>query len=223
MGDASVRDQKRRLTREAVLDAAERLLRVDDTASFSMRELAVEAGLSFATPFNQFGSKVAIAQAISARRIDLMSERFRQANPAGDAVGRVLAAISIAVEVMLDEPRVNRAVIRSLGTPTATPGDVSGHSTALWSTAFGSAEGMDPALSAIAIRCVPEQLAIAFRGCLSFWIADEITDAQLPEKARLSAMTVLLGFVAPARRAQLLAGVDDPGQALAQQSRLAEA
>jgi AcrR family transcriptional regulator len=204
MVETSVREQKRRLARQTVLDAAERLLRADTTASFSMRELAAEAGVSFATPFNQFGSKAAIAQAISARRIDLMGERFRDTAPPGDAIDRVLVAVSIAVAVMLDEPEVNRAVIRSLGFPTTTPGDVSTQSRALWAAAFGDAAGIDPTVVDVAMERVPEQLAIAFRGCLSFWIAHEITDDQLPEKARTSALTVLLGFVEPGRRAELL-------------------
>jgi len=204
MVEMSVREQKRTRAREAVLDAAERLLRADGAASFSMRELAAEAGVSFATPFNQFGSKAAIAQALSARRIDLMSERFSETAPPGDAISRVLAAVSIAVAVMLEEPQINRAIIRSLGFPGAKPSEVSAQSRALWAAAFGDGDGVDPALAMVAAERVPEQLAIAFRGCLSFWIADEITDAQLPEKARTTALTTLLGFVEPDRRAGLL-------------------
>ena len=66
--------------RQRVLDAAERLLRVG-RASFSMRDLATEAGVSFVTPFNQFGGKAAIMHALSARRIDAMIARF-EATPA---------------------------------------------------------------------------------------------------------------------------------------------
>lgn len=204
MSEMSVREQRRTLTREAVLDAAERLLRADGAAVFSMRELAAEAGVSFATPFNQFGSKAAIAQALSARRIDLMSRRFFESAPCGDTVSRVIAAVSIAVAVMLEEPQINRAIIRSLGFPGAKPSEVSAQSRALWAAAFGRGDGIDPALAQVAAERVPEQLATAFRGCLSFWIADEITDAQLPEKARMTALTVLLGFVEPDRRAGLL-------------------
>ncbi|WP_341992390.1 helix-turn-helix domain-containing protein [Azorhizobium sp. AG788] len=204
MGEMSVREQKRTLAREAVLDAAERLLRADGAAAFSMRELAAEAGVSFATPFNQFGSKAAIAQALSARRIDLMSERFFETAPPGDTISRVLAAVSIAVAVMLEEPQINRAIIRSLGFPGAKPSEVSAQSRALWAAAFGDGDGIDPDLAKVAAERVPEQLAIAFRGCLSFWIADEITDAQLPEKAQATAITVLLGFVESNRRADLL-------------------
>lgn len=204
MIEMTLREQKRAKTREAVLDAAERLLRADDAAAFSMRELAVEAGVSFATPFNQFGSKAAIAQALSARRIDLMSERFLKTAPPGDTVDRVLAAVSIAVAVMLEEPRINRGIIRSLGFPGASPSEVSAQSRALWAAAFGRGDGLDPALASEAVALVPEQLAIAFRGCLSFWIADEITDAELTEKARSTALTVLLGFVVSDRRVDLL-------------------
>ena len=101
--------------RQTVLDAAEALLR-DGKADFSMRDLAARAGVSFATPFNQFGSKAAIMHALSARRIDEMTRRFSAAPSLSDAVGRVLLATAIGVEVMLEQPEVNRAVMGWIGT-----------------------------------------------------------------------------------------------------------
>ncbi len=100
--------------RTRVIDAAERLLR-QGKAEFSMRDLAAEAGVSFATPFNQFGSKAAIMHALSARRIDAMTMRFAHAPSLPDATQRVLLAIDTAVGVMLEEPTVNRAVLGWLG------------------------------------------------------------------------------------------------------------
>ncbi len=67
-------------TKERVLSAAERLLRVGE-ADFSMRDLAAEAGVSFATPFNLFGSKVGIIRALSASRIAIIRERIDAASP----------------------------------------------------------------------------------------------------------------------------------------------
>ena len=96
--------------RQRVMDAAERLLR-RGKADFSMRDLAAEAGVSFATPFNQFGSKAAIMHALSGRRIDTMAQRFAEMSAPADAAGRVLLAIDTAVEVMLEEPEINRAVM----------------------------------------------------------------------------------------------------------------
>jgi AcrR family transcriptional regulator len=112
---------------ERVLDAAEFLL-AQGGAAFWMRELADEAGVSFATPFNLFGSKGAIMLALSARRIALMHERLTQASLPPTAVSRVLAAVDIAAAVMLDAPVVNRAVMGAIG----APGDVSSRSGALW-------------------------------------------------------------------------------------------
>lgn len=203
--------ERSRSNREHVLDAATRLLRAENGAAFSMRELAAEARVSFATPFNQFGSKAGIMQALSARLIDRMGQRFGTASPDDDAFDRTLTAIEIAVDVLLEEAEVNRSVIGALGAASGSPGAVGAHSTALWSRALGAFAGLDPALVEIARRQLPRQLAISFRGCLSFWAADELSDAQLPESARTTAVIAMACFAAPARRRALLLGL--PGRA----------
>lgn len=190
-------------TRQRVLEAAERLLR-EGSAEFSMRELAAEAGVSFATPFNQFGSKSGIMQALSAQRIEAMVARLTAAAPAGDAAARVLAAVDIAAAVMLAEPAVSRAVMGSLGAPGPEPLRVSGRSRALWALALGDGDGLASPPADLACRILPDQLAVAFRGVLSFWTAGEIDDAALPLRARVAAACMLLGFVEGARRDALL-------------------
>ncbi|MDQ0512095.1 TetR/AcrR family transcriptional regulator [Ancylobacter amanitiformis] len=179
--------------RQRVLDAAERLLR-DGKADFSMRDLAAEAGVSFATPFNQFGSKAAIMHALSGRRIDMMARRFAEMSPPADAAGRVLLAIDTAVQVMLEEPEINRVVMGWIGTAGPSPGKVLAHSTTLWSLALGAGEGLAVADRERALCCLPEQLAFAFRGVLSFWTAGELRDEELTSQAREMAKTLLLGF-----------------------------
>ncbi len=179
--------------RQRVIDAAEWLLR-DGKADFSMRDLAAEAGVSFATPFNQFGSKAVIMQTLSTRRIDTMEMRFAAAPALTDTVARVLLAIDTAAAVMLEEPEVNRAVMGWLGTASAAPGQVWARSTALWTLALGAGEGLIPARREQALRCLPGQLAFGFRGVLSFWTAGELPDAALAPTARALASTLLLGF-----------------------------
>jgi AcrR family transcriptional regulator len=196
-----VRAARTDANRERVLDAAERLLR--DGPDFSMRELAAEAGVSFATPFNQFGSKTAIAQALSARRIAAMIARLEQAPGCADAVGRVLAAVEIAVGVLLEDGAASRSVIGSLGMPTGAPGAVAADSRELWSMALDGLTGIDPDLAESASAHLPGRLALMFRGCLSFWAAGEIADADLLATARGGAATILLAFASPARRAAL--------------------
>lgn len=182
--------------RQRVIDAAERLLR-QGKADFSMRDLATEAGVSFATPFNQFGSKAAIMHALSGRRIDTMATRYAGMSPPPDATGRVLLAIDTAVEVMLEEPEINRAVMGWVGAAGPSPGKVLAHSTALWSLALGTGEGLSAAGREEALRRLPEQLAFAFRGVLSFWTAGELSDEALASHARAIAKTLLLGFAEP--------------------------
>lgn len=179
--------------RQGVLDAAERLLR-DGKAEFSMRDLASEAGVSFATPFNQFGSKAAIMSALSARRIEAMATRFDEAPQLPDAAGRVRLAIDIAVAVMLEEPIVNRAVMGWVGTTVAPPGDVRWQSSALWARALGDGTDLAARHREDALRILPGQLALAFRGALSFWTAGELTDEELGPAAQEIAGTLLRGI-----------------------------
>jgi AcrR family transcriptional regulator len=179
--------------RQRVIDAAERLLR-DGNADFSMRDLAAEAGVSFATPFNQFGNKAAIMQALSTRRIDRMETLFAAAPPLTEAAERVLLATETAAAVMLEEPAVNRAVMGWLGTAGPSPGHVWARSTALWTLALGAGDGLAAARREQALRCLPGQLAFAFRGVLSFWTAGELRDEELAPNARELAGSLLLGY-----------------------------
>jgi AcrR family transcriptional regulator len=178
--------------RQQVIDAGERLLR-RGKADFSMRDLAAEAGVSFATPFNQFGNKAAIMHALSARRIDMMEARYAAASASGDAHDRVVLAVDIAATVMLEEPGINRAVMGWLGTGGTAPGRVLARSAALWALALGAGEGLLAARREKALLDLPEQLAFAFRGVLSFWTAGELPDEALAASARAIASALMLG------------------------------
>jgi AcrR family transcriptional regulator len=195
-------------TRDRVLDAAERLL-AEGSAAFSMRELAEEAGLSFATPFNQFGSKAAIMLALTARRVASMQEQFAQAARPDTATARVLLAVDIGASVMLAAPVVNRAVMAAIGAPIDEPSDVSSRSAALWAEALADGKGLLPATRPLALALLPSQLAMALRGVLSFWTAGEIPDRLLKKRARAAAAAVLLGFVSRDDRAHLISLLQD--------------
>jgi AcrR family transcriptional regulator len=179
--------------RQRVIDAAERLLR-NGKADFSMRDLAAEAGVSFATPFNQFGSKGAIMHALSERRTDTMAARFADAQHPPDAASRVMLAVDTAVMVMLEEPAVNRAVMSWIGTGGGASGHAWARSTALWTLAIGTGEGIPEDYCRQALDGLPRQLALAFRGALSFWSAGELPDEALGPEARAVASTLLFGY-----------------------------
>jgi AcrR family transcriptional regulator len=197
--------KNRQTARDAVLDAAEHLLRRGTSAEFSMRELAREAGVSFRTPFNHFGSKNAVMQALSARVIERMAVRFKENAPAGDAIDRVLAMGRISAAVLLEQPEVYKVVVGSLGVVTAVPSTVRVHSQHLWSITLGDFAGISAEASEIVRVALPEQLAFVFRGCLSFWIAGELQDSHLESAFRTGACLMLLGVARKNRRSHLLA------------------
>ncbi|WP_260921760.1 TetR/AcrR family transcriptional regulator [Novosphingobium sp. 9] len=176
--------------RQRVLDAAEALLR-SGKADFSMRDLAAEAGVSFATPFNQFGNKAAIMHALSARRIDAMAERFAQAERPVQALDRVLLATATAAQVMLEEPQVNRAVMEWIGTAAPSPGNVLERSSELWRLAIAQDAGKTSATADE--DNLPRLLAFGFRGVLSFWTAGELADDALVEHAQDVARAIMAG------------------------------
>ncbi len=199
-----LRERTRQLARDVVLDAAERLLRHGETAEFSMRALAAEAGVGFATPFNHFGSKNAIMQALSARLIGRMTQRFLDEAPGGDAIDRVLEMGRISCSILLEKPDVHRAVIGSLGVAGPAPGPVRKHSRELWSLALGDCAGLAADTGELARAVLGNQLAFFFRGCLSFWVAGELPDRELGDAVRCGACTLLLGFAGVRRRAYLV-------------------
>jgi AcrR family transcriptional regulator len=181
-------------TRERVLAAAERLLG-EGAAEFSMRDLATAAGVSFATPFNLFGSKLAIMRALSAQRIAAMHARLAVANLPDASADRVLEAVRIAVEVMLQTPAVNRTIMGVIGAPGSEPGETRERSQIFWAEALGDGIGLSPVSRKLGLLLLPDQLAIAFRGVLSFWTAGEIQDDELIANAQAVAAALLLGFV----------------------------
>jgi len=199
-----LRERNRQLARNVVLDAAERLMQSGETADFSMRALAAEAGVGFATPFNHFGSKNAIMQALSTRLIARMATAFRSEAPSGDAVDRVLTMARISLALLTEKPDVHKAVVGSLGVVSAVPSSVRERSRELWSLALGDYSGIAEEVKTIARSLLPGQLAFSFRGCVSFWIAGEIDDRDLLTEFQTAACASLLGFAEPRRRAYLL-------------------
>lgn len=203
-----MRQRQKIFAQDLVLDAAERLLERGDIADFSMRELAVEAQVGFATPFNYFGNKTTIMQALSQRIIARIAENYAKARPTGDAIDRVLAMSRIGAETMLENSRVSRAVLASLSIAPACQSTVRMRSKKLWQDALGDFAGIQQDLLPLVQTALPDQLAFAYRGCLSFWIAEDLTDDTLLPATDAASALSMLGVVDAARRPMLLECID---------------
>ena len=94
---------RRRATPESVnrvLDAAERLIRDDAFHTATMDELAAAAGVSRATVFNRFGSKLGVLQTLFARAMEgPQMDAIREALEIEDPVAALEAAIAASCAI----------------------------------------------------------------------------------------------------------------------------
>jgi AcrR family transcriptional regulator len=96
-----IRSRQKQHRQDAILDAAEALVRELGANNFSMISLSEKAGISPATPYNLFGTKASILYALLNRSLDkilegtLLFEKepdpFRKVLIAADAAGRFFA------------------------------------------------------------------------------------------------------------------------------------
>jgi AcrR family transcriptional regulator len=83
-----------------VLEAAERLIRDDAFHTTTMDELAVAAGVSRATVFNRFGSKLGVLQALFTRAMEgPQMDAIREALEIEDPVAALEAAIEASCAI----------------------------------------------------------------------------------------------------------------------------
>ena len=201
----SVAERKRQLVREEILDAAARLLDRDTSGGFSMRDLAEEAGLSLVTPYKYFGSKHGVFHA-TVERLMLKIRTHYQDEAEGDSIERVLTMLRTGVAVLRTGERLFKAVGAVMNMPQAkTPKtNVFRPATFLWREALGEDFPLASDAKGIDVDMLAEELAVAFRGVISLWLAGEINNEEFALRAEHSVMTVLLAFVPAARRAPLL-------------------
>jgi AcrR family transcriptional regulator len=207
-------ERKRKFAREAMLDAAERLLMRSDPPDFSMRALCDEAGVSFTTPFNYFGSKNGIVQALALRIFEEIHRRYAGRPSSGDAVDRVFAMSRTGVEVWLERPSVNRFISASLMVSGGEhiSEDFLARSCGLWNEALNGLDGLDDRCRQLASSCLALNCAIAFRGVMALWIGGEVSNAQFAPLVETQLATLLLALVPSERRSHLLTIIENAGK-----------
>jgi len=116
-GTQGRREQGKQARREALLEAARRILATSD---LSMRRLADEAGVAEATPYNLFGSKRGVIAALyedqRRRTVERLAEREI------DPLMRLFAAIDLLAEDLDQQPHFHRALFGAVYRPAGEPG-----------------------------------------------------------------------------------------------------
>lgn len=92
-------------TRQAILDAAERLILSQGYNGTSMRQIAAEAGIALGGIYNHFASKEALFAALLERHQPYTDIAAVVSNVSGDDVARLAEQVARqAVDVMLEDP-----------------------------------------------------------------------------------------------------------------------
>lgn len=196
---------RRALARHGMLDAAARILNTNDPPDFSMRDLCEAAGVSFATPFNHFGSKTGVVRALALRVFADVHDRYASSNKAGDTIDRVFALAAAGTAVWLAKPAVNRYISSSLMVSghKEHPEQFLEHSCKLWLEALGNLDGLEGIDEKASASSLSLALAIAFRGIMALWIGREISDSQFAPLLQAQVACLLLGFAPKHRRPHL--------------------
>lgn len=111
--------EKRIERRATVLATARRLIAERGYAGVTIRELAKECGVTVGTLYNRFESKDRLlAQAVD-ELFRVQIQRIQQSSSC-HGLGRVLATAQIPADVIADEPKYGRAVIKGMGASPVT-------------------------------------------------------------------------------------------------------
>lgn len=92
--------------RNAVIDAALRLIQTQGAGSWTMREIAKEAGVSVAAPYRHFKDKNAVLCAVAEQgflELDAVLSQARQ-NTSGDAMAQVRALVHAYLQFAKEHP-----------------------------------------------------------------------------------------------------------------------
>ncbi len=109
-----LRQKQKELRCQAVLDAAEQLIRETGSAGFSMLKLAERAQMSSMTPYNLFGTKGAILYALLNRSLDDIFTGGEPAMTHPDPFEQALLAATAAVDFFIADPEYYRPLYQFL-------------------------------------------------------------------------------------------------------------
>jgi AcrR family transcriptional regulator len=194
--------------RRAILDAAREIVTSLGDTGLTMRALAAHAGVSPATPYNLFGSKQAVLQAVYDEDQQDFYRAF-EAKASRDSLTRLFDMIDLSIEHWLRTPDFHKALLAILYRGAAAPGAGAANRPQLTYAyveqliADAVAAGVLRADTPVAI--VTATLARIFRAAGQEWIDGALTLEQARDDLGRSFVLVLAGLVLPASRDALTA------------------
>ena len=194
----SKREESKEDRRRKILSAAETLLRAGDGADFSMRELAKEAGVSFATPFNLFENKAGILIALMGKQVARNREDLEKVTQSESPLENLFQLVAVSVDGYTADPDLLRPLVLTLDSvrgPERRDSRLMG--ARIWKPALEAARDTGILDSDRNLDLLASSLHLMFRECLSAWAMTEISKEEFKLQALYSLACWILSAASP--------------------------
>lgn len=192
--------------RQTLVDAAETLIRERGTTDFTMAELAQAAGVSAATPFNLFDSKLSLLYALLVRSLDGVNDAGRKASVELDPFVRIMRAAEGVGHLFAADARFYRPlhqVLLGAIDPIHRP-DYLERAVLFWQDAIDGLEGLQLFSEAQPRDQLACELIGMSLGRVDLWVHGEIDNQDLPSHMAYGALALAVGLTNGERREQVL-------------------
>jgi AcrR family transcriptional regulator len=188
--DLSPRIRQKR--RDEILDVAERLIRENGSTSFTMRGLADEAGVSFATPFKRFGSKSECVLALFRRSYDPIWES--DDTQPEDPIDAVYEVGERSIEHFSRDHDYYRALLTAiLSWQVAEPASLFHQAQRAWHVALENARNAGYVSRTRDAELIAQEIEISWIGSLTAWVWGTLEERAWLWHYRYSTSLTLLG------------------------------
>lgn len=197
----SLREVGKRKRRGRILAAAEALIRKSGGVTFSMRDLAKQAGVAFVTPFNLFENKGGIIVALFEERLRTQQERIVSGDEDDDPVERLFDLAARSCRAYAADPELHRPLLRALpGVETLGGTPLFALATELWLSLLREAERAGRIEAGRDLDLLARTMHVTFRGAISLWASGEIDACEFERQAQYAVGACLLAVLTAKHR-----------------------
>jgi len=201
--------------RQAILSAAEALIREQGEVEFSMRALAERAEVSFATPFNHFGSKEGILRALLSARIDRELVHLRNRAAELTPLETIFYLAAHSADVYLEDADLYRPILRSVWSAGLSPNsnqtdsgqtgpDQTDNVLELWDFALQRLSRAGLFTDGADLEVLAKRLHFSFVVALLHWASGGLNDDELADHASDLVVGCLLRWLTPKGKTAML-------------------
>lgn len=196
--NGGLRERGKARRRQAVLEAARGMIKESGSTGFAMRALAQRAGVGEVTPYNLFGSKRGVLEAILTEELEGYQEGFARM-AVEDALGALYEFLAVSMGMYRRDPQLYRVVFRDL-MMTGDPSLRSFFSAPQRRVFLGLVENavsVGYLSGQVEPHLIARTLGRAVTSCLADWLWEDISLESLEANAGLSFTMVLRGIATP--------------------------